>query len=279
MQTTGTWVRNGLALALCGAVSAPAAVVLRTGFEENETPSYQAGEQLHHAGGAPYTWNWSGDNIGVISTAPAAVYDGAQGLDATRSTYGGSQMWWTRPDNAFPPMSRGSVEVEFALKTVGWADSPDSFLEIATTDILADDIAANSSRASWVTLKGNQRLYALDGNTEVELASGLTITDWNLVRLDINLMSSSYDIYLNDVLLGADFAFYGNGITSVSSLQFKEYNNGASSGGVYLDNLSIQWLPIPEPGTLGLLSIAGVLLFGHRRRLSSRRLESSSLSG
>lgn len=275
MRIPGTWIRIALLLAP-GAVAASAAVVLTTGFEQNETPSYQAGEQLHHAGGSPYTWNWSGDNIGTISTAPAAVYEGAQGLDATRSTFGGSQLWWTRP-GVVDGIHSGRLLIDFAVKTLNWADSPDSFLEIATSDIGVDDFGANSTRASWVTLKGNQRLFALDGGTEVELASGLTITDWNRIRIELNFQTSAYDVYLNDTLLAHQFGFYAG--STVNSLQFKEYNQGASSGGVYLDSLSIQWLPIPEPGTLGLLSIAGLFLIGHRRRLSSRRPKPCSVAG
>ena len=263
------WNRMACLAWLCLAVAARAAVVtvMDTGFESGEAPSYQAGEQLHVAGGLPYTWNWAGDNVGVISANPAAVYSGAQGLDATRTSYGGSQLWWTRPGIAFPNMDSGTVEIEFAVRTTGWLDSQDSFLEIATSDIGINDFGANSTRFSWLTLKGNQRLYALDGSSEVELASGLSITDWNTVRLTINLMSSAYDVYWNDTLLGDGLAFYGSGLGSLNSLQFKEYNSGQSSGGVYLDDLNIQWSPVPEPGTLTLLVVAFLLLAASRRRM------------
>ena len=264
-----TWSYIACLACLYLEVPARAAVVtvMDTGFESNETPSYQAGQQLHVAGGAPYTWNWVGDNICVISADPAAVYSGAQGLDATRSTYSGSQLWWTRPGNAFPSLAGGTVEIGFAVRALGWLDSQDSFLEVATSDIGVDDFGANSTRLSWVTLKGNQRLYAMNGVNELELASELAITDWNTVRLNINLMSSTYDVYWNNVQLGANLAFYGNGLGSLKSLQFKEYNSGLSSGGVYLDDLEIQWSPVPEPGTLTLLAVAFLVLAASRRRM------------
>ena len=264
------WMTGWMVLALSGSLSARAAVVvLDTGFEATDTPSYTEGEQLHHAGGEPYNWNWSGDNIGTISTDPAAVYEGSQGLDATRTDFSGSQLWWTRPDNAFNNLDSGTVQIDLAVKTTGWADSQDSFLEIAASDIPVDDFGGNGTRSAWLTLKGNQRLYALDGGSEQELASGIDITDWNLIRMDINLGSATYDVYLNDTLLASGFSFYGSGVGSVSSLQFKEYNSGAASGGVYLDNLKISWSPVPEPGSMSLFVMWGLLLMKRLRRRKS----------
>ena len=255
-----------LSLALLSCLTAQAAVltVMDTGFEQ---PDYQVGQELHVAGGLPYQWNWAGDDVGTISSDPNAVHTGSQGLDATRSGYSGSQLWWTRPGVAFPSLDSGTVEIEFAVRTLGWADSQDSFLEMATSDIGVNDFGANSTRFSWVTLKGNQRLYALDGQSEVELASGLAINDWNTLRLSINLMAGVYDVYWNNTLLGDSLSFYGGGLASLNSLQFKEYNSGLSTGGVFLDDVQIQWSPIPEPGTLGLLAVAFLLLAGNRRRM------------
>lgn len=210
------------------------------GFEESDTPSYVAGQQLHVAGGEPYRWNWSGSDIGVISDQPVAVLSGVQGLDATRSTTANSQLWWTRPGNAFTNLNSGVVEIQLAVKTTGWADSQDSFLEIAASDILVDNFGGNNSRSAWVTLKGNQRLYAWNGSVnEQELASGLSITGWNTIRVLINLDAGTYDVYLNDALVADDFVFYGNTVDNVGSLQFKEYNSGGSSGGVYLDDVAV----------------------------------------
>jgi len=243
--------------------TAAQADLLVAGFEVADTPSYVVGEQLHHAGGEPYRWNWSGDDIGVISSAGAAVRSGAQGLDATRSTTVNSQSWWTRP-GAFGAVTGGVLALSAAVRATGWANSPDSFLEMAASGVAVDDVGANSTRSAWLTLKGNGNLYAWNGSgTETQVASGLDVTQWQVLRLEVDLDHATYDVFLNGTEVGSDLAFYGGGVQEVRSLQFKEYNNGQSSGGVYLDDVSVSL--VPEPSLVSLL-LTGGLLAGARAR-------------
>lgn len=232
------------------------------GFETTDTPSYEVGQQLHNTGGGLY-WNWGGEDIAVVSSDSAAVYAGSQGLDATRSTTANSRLWWTRP-TAFSEITGGLISISLAIRTTGWTSSQDSFLEIAASDITVDDFGVNSTRSGWLTLKGNGALYAWNGSgSEPQLVSGLNLSDWQLLRMDINLDAGSYNVFLNDTQVGTDLAYYGS-VDSIGSLQFKEYNNGQSSGGVYLDNISIS--VVPEPATLGLMAAAFATLAARRRR-------------
>jgi len=236
------------------------------GFEPGDTPSYTVGQQLHTTGGGTY-WNWSGANIGTISDDPGAVYAGSQGLDATRSTTANSQLWWTRP-TAFSPVESGEVSVSLAVRTTGWTSSQDSFLEMAASDTTVDDVGANSTRSGWLTLKGNGSLYAWDGSgSEPALATGLDLAEWQLIRMDINLDAGTYDVFLDNTQVGTDLSFYGAGVDSIGSLQFKEYNNGQSSGGVYLDDVAIS--VVPEPATIGLMA-AVLAVLAMRRRAAPR---------
>ena len=237
--------------------------VFSAGFEATETPPYLAGEQIHTSGGVPYRWNWSGDDIAKVSSASAARFDGRQGLDARRTSYNGSRNWWTRPNNTFAPLTEGVYEMRFAVRVEGWPDSPDAFLEFAGSSSTEDSAGENSERAFWVTLKGNQRLYALDGGTERELQSGIHITSWNVIRLVVDLDANTYDIYLNNSLVGEDYGFYGAGVSSIASLKFKEYNNGLSSGGVYLDNVVITENISAAGGTREIVTAGGPLDFGN----------------
>mgnify|MGYP003587680665 CR=1 FL=1 len=249
----------------CLVSSVARADLLVAGFETTDTPSYQVSEQLHHAGGEPYTWNWSGDNIGVISSDAAAVHTGAQGLDATRSTTANSQLWWTRP-GAFTAAQSGRLSWSLAVRATGWANSPDSLLEIAASDSLVDDFGGNGSRSAWLTLRGTGNLYGWNGSgAESELASGLDLTQWLVIRMEIDLDQSTYDVFLNNSQVGSDLNFYGSGVSSVASLQFKEYNNGQSSGGVYLDDVNLS--VVPEPGLLpmALLGSAAFWLVNRKR--------------
>jgi hypothetical protein len=258
---------RGLAVVVAGLACAPArADLFVAGFESTDTPAYTVGEQLHHAGGEPYRWNWSGDNIGVISSSGDAVLSGSQGLDATRSSTANSQVWWTRP-GVFSPVSAGVLSLRAAVRASGWANSPDSFLELVASDIAVDDVGANSTRSAWLTLKGNGNLYAWNGSgSESQVASGLDVTQWQELRVDVDLDGDTYDVFLNGTQVGTDFAFYGSGVSEVRSLQFKEYNNGQSSGGVYLDDVSVAI--VPEPSLVSLLLIGSLAAW---RRAAGRR--------
>ena len=241
--------------------------LLTAGFETTNTPSYSLGQQLHNTGGGAY-WNWSGADIGVISSDPAAVYAGSQGLDATRSTTANSQLWWTRP-TAFSEITGGTVSIRLSVRTTGWSVSQDSFLEIAASDTTIDDFGANGTRSGWMTLKGNGALYAWDGSgTEQQLVSGLDLSEWQNLRMDIDLAAGTYQVFHNNSQVGTDLAFFGASVDSIGSLQFKEYNNGQSSGGVYLDEVNLD--VVPEPGSLGLALLGALgLRLVRRRRMSA----------
>ena len=233
------------------------------GFETTDTPSYTAGEQLHHAGGVPYRWGWAGSDIGLITTDPNATYEGAQGLNATRSTTINSQYWWTSGTNAFARQESGIIELGLAVKTVGWTSTGSSLLEIWAqgADVTASDSAANrENRSAWLTLTGNGNLVAYTNNSAaITVATGITVSDWNTFRVQLDLDQNTYDVFLNNTQVANDFTFYGSGadVSSLSSLQFKEYNAGQTTGGVFMDSV----YAIPEPSTFTLLSIAfGALL-------------------
>ena len=238
--------------------------VFGAGFEATETPPYLNGDQIHTSGGSPYRWNWFGDDIATVSTVSVARFDGRQGLDARRRGFNGTRIWWTRPNNTFVPLTEGSYEIRAAVRAEGWADSPDSFLEFAGSSSTADAAGDNSTRSFWITLKGNQRLYALNGNSEQELQSGIHITSWNMIRVVVDIDAKTYDVYLNNTQVANDFAFYGPAVTSIASLKFKEYNNGLTTGGVYLDNVVITDVISPSGGAREMVVTGGPLDFGDR---------------
>jgi len=211
-----------------------------TGFEVTEVPALIAGDELHRAGGDPLRWNWAGNDVGTVSAKPDAVHQGSQGLDATRRTTGDSQAWWTRP-GIIPELTGGTVSIRAAIQAVGWEDHPDSFLEIAASDIRLDDLGPNETRSAWISLKGNGRLYAWDGGMERELAAELAVDQWVVVEVIIDVTARTYRVLLNDREVGTGMAYFGSGAGAVRSWQFKEYNRGKSSGGVYVDDVSVRW--------------------------------------
>ena len=219
--------------------------VFAAGFETTDTPSYLEGEQLHHAGGVPYRWNWSGADIGVITAMADAVFSGGQGLSAVRTTTADSQRWWTRGPNAFAALTGDVARVSFAVKATNWASAADSLLEfwVLTENADASDSGTNKAmRASYLVLQGDGRLRAYTNNSvAITLATGVDVAGWNEVRVDLALTSRTYHVFLNGEQVATNFSFYGTSARGEAhSLQFKEYNNGSSSGGVYLDAVYVR---------------------------------------
>lgn len=232
------WLAWILVAGFAGAASTRGADIFRAGFETTDTPSYEVGQQLHQAGDGT-TWSWNGDNIGVISTNEVARYAGDQGLDATRSTFSGSQIWWTRPGGPFTALSNGVVEFHLTVKTTDWADSGDSLLEIAGSDTVVSDVGANSTRSFWLTLEGNGNLRAMNGENNIVVASGLDVSAWNSIKVIVDLDARRYRVFVNESLVANDYSYFAAGVTNITSLQFKEYNSERAYGGVYLDEVVI----------------------------------------
>lgn len=209
-----------------------------TGFEVTDQPASFAGDELHRTGGEPFRWNWSGEDIGAVSAKPGAVRSGSQGVDATRRTTPHSQAWWTRP-GAFPSATVGKITASMAIRAVDWTDKQDSFIEIAASDISADDLGGNDTRSAWVSLKGNGRFYAWNGSHEQEVKTDIAVYDWQVIQIEIDVSARTYRVLLNGAEVARDLAFFNPAVSAVRSIQWKEYNNGKSVGGVYIDDIAV----------------------------------------
>jgi hypothetical protein len=221
------------------------------GFETTDLPSYQNGQQLHQAGSDPKRWNVSGGDIATISTNPTAVFTGAQGLSAVRTTSNGSRYYWTRGTNAFHPVTNGVVSVSFAIKSAGWTNSNNSFLEfwLQTADITGSDNVANKAgRGAWVTLTGLGRLQAYNVNSvAINLLTNVVVDTWNVVRLDLAVTAKTYNVFFNGQQVATNLTFFGtNALAAVQSIQFKDYNAALTTGAIYMDALTVQQL-VPDP--------------------------------
>lgn len=241
-----------------------------TGFESNESPAYANGKQIHNVpitGSPSNLWNWSGGDIAVVTNAASAVRTGSQGLFAVRTTDANSHFLYTKGTNAFSGFSNGIVELQMDVKITGWANSQSSFLEIAASDSTNQvSFGANNTRSAWITLKGNGSLQGWNGSgSEPVLLSGITLTNWHTIRMDVNLDSNSFNVFFDGLQVATNFSYYGGvGVDWVHSLQFKENNNSLSTGGFYLDNILIQAVPEPS-AALGIAAGLGVLIVLRRR--------------
>lgn len=262
-----------MALILAGAASSVLAqqttVVFSAGFETTDTPSYVNGAQIHTAGGAPFRWKWSGNDIGRVTNDPTAVYSGAQGLECLRSTTPNSQYLWTSGTNAFAAITNGDVRIEFAAKSTGWTNTGllDFWVQTDATEPSGSD-SDKSSRAAWVTLRGSGQFQAYTNNSGAfNVVTNLTSDTWYLVRLDMSVTGKTYNAFLNGNQVTTNYSFYGSSAAGrINSIQFKEYNGGLNTGGVFLDDVKVSHivdgneLEITAFGPAG--GVAGIQLNG-----------------
>ena len=276
---------------LVGGVSVfaqPVSTVFSCSFETTDTPGtgYTNGAQIHTAGGSPYYWNWSGSDIGRVTNEAAAVRSGAQGLRAIRSTTTGSQFLWTRANNAFAAINvtTNVIYISLHVKSSGWASSANSFLEIWAlgADANASDGGANKEmRTGYVSLRGNGTFigYNSSNSSAVTLASGVAVDSWNNIGIELFVTNKKYNVYLNGSKVATNFAFFGGGnITQIYSLQFKEYNNNTSAGGVYIDDVSVQlWGPlgVPTLAQWAMICLVVIIVFLGVKHILANRSPSS----
>ncbi len=75
---------------------------------------------------------------------------------------------------------------------------------------------------------------ALNNASEIVLASGVPLDTWHTIRVEGSLITDTYDVYLNDVLVGSGITARTNK-TNVTHITFAQWNDGA--GTFYIDNV------------------------------------------
>lgn len=81
---------------------------------------------------------------------------------------------------------------------------------------------------------------------------------------DLALSLNGQNIPFSQLSIGPNYAVYGGDISAfaglTSELRFTVLPLSVENGSVFLDNIQFSTVPIPEPGTVGLLSLGTLLL-------------------
>jgi hypothetical protein len=231
-----------------------------SGFHLPTTPSGGAGSWSYNYA------NYENIQAGVITnTLPGGGTGGADGNPNYLAIQRSGGPGWAAANFASPAGTSGNLSVQWDMYDVG----PGSLFQIYLSDAAGSSAAFGNVgpiiEASYYTPvnSGDMELGAL--TPSYDDLGGYPNNAWVHMDMEVNLAAETYQLLVNNVLEGT-FPYYPDAAGSLKSLDFY----GASNAGetLYVDNISVVETPVPEPATLSLLSLGGLLAFrrpGHRR--------------
>jgi len=262
-----------------GVFAIPCAVRATVLFQDNfsndtATFAYPDASSFHlpttPSGAGSWTYNYTNyENIqaGVITnTLPGGGTGGAAGNPnylAIQRPAGGTG--WASADFSSAAPSSGNLSVQWDMYDVG----PGKNFEIQLGDS-TNAAAANVGpllEASW---------YSPASSTDMELGAlqpgytdlgGFPDNAWVHMDMEVNLGAETYQLLVNSVSEGT-FAYYPDSSGPLKALQF--YGASSANETLYVDNINVVYTPVPEPATLSLLSLGGLLAFRRPGRWRQR---------
>lgn len=191
-------------------------------------------------------WNWDKDNNGGTNTLSGGILT----YDSINSV---KNDWWV--SNTFPSADKSEgFTVEFSVKAI------DSDNDIAIQFLTSP--ASNIARG--VTYIGLNHVY-WNGTTSTNFISTANNKDgFHVFRIAYDVTAAKYYIWRDGVLIGDDLTGANN---SAAALNFGDAT-GSFAGSASIDY--IRWTtgayaPVPEPGSLSLLGLGGLLMLRRRK--------------
>jgi hypothetical protein len=113
--------------------------------------------------------------------------------------------------------------------------------------------------------------FRLNGDSS-KLLSGINSQEhvWYSVTVDLSLAHKTYDVSITDGTntgTATDVPFWYNQVPALNDVTFRtaDYGGQYPNDSGYIDNFSVQMVPVPEPASLSLLGLGGLLLIRRRR--------------
>jgi hypothetical protein len=128
------------------------------------------------------------------------------------------------------------------------------------------------------SLTGGWRLFLIDSTHTVfadeDLGLAVTLGRWSRVAFDLDALTGGWHVTIGDVASGTTLldksGIFSNWTTSSGLFDSVAFFDGDPDGTVanlaYVDNINVTSTPVPEPATLSLLLLSGLLGAGRRLR-------------
>jgi len=127
------------------------------------------------------------------------------------------------------------------------------------------------------SLTGGWRLFLIDSTNTVfddeDLGLPVTLGSWSRVAFDLDALTGAWHVTIGDVATSTTLldksGVFANWTASSALFDSVAFFDGDPDGTVanlaYVDNINVSATPVPEPGTLSLLALGGLLGAGRRR--------------
>lgn len=218
-------------------------------------------DKLPTATGQTYpVWAINSRTAGVVPTVIE---------DYLRISTSGTQLDSYKTSVGFDPTLTGDLTIETRFRVVS----------IASGSTRAGSFVLNLG-GYWIDF--NISTTSIGTSAQTSLLTGLNLTEWTTVRFTIvdAMTGPTLEIYLNNNSTPAVTTNKFNTGTSATNIIFGDASGSAATGGV-MDWDYITWdssaalAPVPEPTTLGMIGLSGMLVLLNYRRLSGRTFAST----
>lgn len=249
MKTTVSLLATVIAVAVVMQVgdSVQASTIYSTGFE---SPDFHTGVLSGQDG-----WSQSG-GFGTGDTKPFVQNtDVCTGLQAITLTSGNSTATEAR---RVGDVLTGIVTMSFDIK----------IFEGTTAGLSANlnVTASESSTSIWypiiITFSTNGNILAQNGNSVTDSGVAWSSSSWQNITMVADTETRTYDLIIDGTTVLSDLGFRGSTVSTISMIDFYMPMAGERNEGMYVDNVSL----IPEPATIGLLGIGGLMTLLRNKR-------------
>ncbi len=208
---------------------------------------------------------WTTDGTGAATVENSIFESGSQAvrLSGTATTWHFPSLSYTQTPGEIVSVNSGIYRASSVTTTKNFGYFLDAYSSTARIARVGLGSNNNGAPAIFATYNGPS------GAGTYILATGLSWDTWYDFRLDLNLNTDTFDLYVNNTLYGSNLAFLATA-TDLSDVDLQmSVTTGATDVG-YFDNYSITTSPVPEPGTIALVTLGGLALIGVRRRMAAK---------
>ena len=253
-RMTRIWVASG-----CAAIALAMSPSVATATIAADSALWEfswEGDVLPENADPAWSNNWSGIGLGDFTLMSDQYSDSFARFDDSAYASG---IEWEGSGVALDPKTNDGAAFEMRIRmpegTVFW--------DIGFTDDPGDGNQSRFSRSVITPSKHTVRMLPLGAEPAVE--SKLNNDDFTVIRLVTD--DTKMDLFQDGVLL---YEYAGPFLANDQRTDaFLRMFSGSTSADCTIDFDYIRWTdgnPIPEPATLGLLTVGGLLAFARRRR-------------
>ena len=262
------FLASAVALVASGSVSLADTVIFQTGFE---SPNYSIGNLIGQNNWTQFDADVPSANVTVQSGVVRPVTGGLQAVRFQSMGPSGDPFTdftdvWTSDSaiDAAHLVNEPIVRIQWDMMRGALApgETPTAAWGVDIYDTNAFNLVATISAYDDEI---GPAVSGTDDNLEqVFLADGSARGTWDTYLVEMDYTTRTYTVSLNGLQIGPALTINAAADNGIGDVDFLSWTRGTDSA--YFDNFSITTHAVPEPATLGIAGITGLLLARRTRR-------------